>query len=224
MSISLAEVSEVITMIGLVAGGLWAAWSFHKLQRARGAELENRQKLINIQTSQIEQENLRLQRVRQQPQLAIALSVTETPPLADTSTRFLCVTVTLTNEGEQNTNVVFDDSALTVGRAGKSTITDVHRYAPCYFEPHNDKPQAFHERVIKVGQKRQMTLTAPVTEPGLYILQFQAIYFKIPFDDEAKSLKYKVPKDAINAIEQTSYILADKSDASPNAAHKRVNN
>jgi len=43
-------------MVGLVASGLWAVWTFHKLQRVRAAELDDNQKLTAIQKSRIEQE------------------------------------------------------------------------------------------------------------------------------------------------------------------------
>ena len=43
MSISLEQGSEIIKMLGLVGAGLWAAWTFQKLQRVREAEFKNRQ-------------------------------------------------------------------------------------------------------------------------------------------------------------------------------------
>jgi len=64
-------------MVGLVAGGLWAAWTFQKLQRVRAAELA-------LQKSSIEQEELRTRLLRQQPQLDIQIDVAEMAPLTET--------------------------------------------------------------------------------------------------------------------------------------------
>ena len=64
MSLSIEQISDIIKMVGLVAGGLWAAWTFHKLQRVRAAELENNARLTAIQKSSMEQEELRTRLLR----------------------------------------------------------------------------------------------------------------------------------------------------------------
>jgi hypothetical protein len=220
MSVSLQDVSDIIKMVGLVAGGLWAAWTFHKLQKVRAAELEVNQKLTEIQKSRIEQEEIRTRLLRQQPQLAIQLNVAETASLTETFKGVLCVTVTLKNEGEHNLEVAFDDSALTVGRIvfernGEQTIRDVHRSSPWYFASDSDKPQAFSERIFRSGQKRQMALTVPITEPGSHVVQFRTIYCKIPFEGEKPSNKAPL---AIDAIEQMIYFATGKPGESGNAA------
>jgi hypothetical protein len=214
MSVSLEQISDIIKMVGLVFGGLWAVWTFHKLQRVRAAELENNQKLTAIQKSHIEQEELRMRLLRQQPQLAIQLNVAETASLTETCKGFLYVTVILKNEGEQNLRVDFDPSALTVGRMvfeknGGQTI-DVHRFGPSYFSPDSDEPQFFPSRILRVGQKRQMALAVlPITEPGGYIVQFHAVYGKMPFDGEEPSREGPF---LIDAIEQTVYFATGKPD------------
>ena len=143
-------------MAALAVGGLWAAWTFHKLQRVRAAEIDNKVKLAGIDKSRIEQEELRTRLLRQQPQLAVEFNVAETASLPETSKGFLCVTVTLKNEGEQNLEVAFDDSALTVGRIvfeknGRQTIRDVHRSGPWYFAPNSNKPEALPSRILRAG-------------------------------------------------------------------------
>src|SRR5690242_12581657 len=102
MKLSLEQISEIIKMVGLVVAGLWAAWTFHKLQRVRAAVLENEEKLTAIQKSRAEHEELRTQLLRQQPQLAIKLDITETGFLTEKGKNFLCITAVLKNEGEQN--------------------------------------------------------------------------------------------------------------------------
>ena len=38
---TLEQFYEIFKVVGLVGGGLWAAWTFQKLQKARAAELDN---------------------------------------------------------------------------------------------------------------------------------------------------------------------------------------
>jgi hypothetical protein len=220
MSVSLEQISDIIKMVGLITGGLWAVWTFHKLQRVRAAELVNNEKLTAIQKSRIEQEELRTRLLRQQPQLAIELTVTEMASLTQTCKSFLCATVILKNEGEQNLRVAFDPSALTIGRMvfekkGGQTIK-VQRFGPSYFTPDSDEPQFFSERILRIGQKRQMVLAVlPITEPGGYIVQFHAVYSKVPFDGEKPSRKDPF---SIDAIEQTIFFATGNPDKSTSNA------
>ena len=213
---SLEQFSEIIKMLALVSGGLWAAWTFHKLQKVRAAELDNNQKVGQIQKARMEQEELRTRLLRQQPQLAIRLEIAEMASLPETGKSLLCITVTLKNEGEQNLQVSFDDSALTVGRIvfgknGKQGIGDVHRFAPFYFTTDSDVPQTFSDRIIRVGQERKMAIAVlPVAEPGAYFVQFNALYGKVSFDGDKSS-----PKDlaVINAVEQAFVFASGKARA-----------
>jgi hypothetical protein len=212
MVVSIAQISDIVKMVGLVAGGLWVAWTFHKLQKVRAAELENNQRLTAIQKSRVEQEEIGTRLLRQQPQLAIQLNVTETVSPTETCKSFLCVTVVLKNEGERNLQIDFDTSALTVGRRvfekdGKVTI-DVKRYGPSYFTPDNNAPQFLPSRILRAGQQRQMAFAIlPVTEPGGYIVQFNALYYKIPFEGEEPSAEAPF---IIDAMEQTIYFATGK--------------
>jgi len=223
MPVLLGQIPGIITMVGLIGGGLWAVWTFHKLQKVRSAELENNERLSTIQEnlattqkSHIEQEELRTRLLSQQPQLAIELNVTETWSPSGTCKSFLCATVTLKNEGEQNLRVDFDGSALSIGRMvfkknGEQT-TDVRRFGPSYFTSDSDEPKFMSYRIFRVGQKRQIVLAVlPVTEPGAYIVQFHALYSKEPFDGEKPSREgtYR-----IDATEQTVYFATGKPDKS----------
>jgi hypothetical protein len=132
MSLSIEQVFDLVKLVGLVVTGLWAAWTFQKLQKVRAAELENSQRLVEMRKSRIEQDEIRTRLLRQQPQLAIQLSITETPSVTGIPKSILCVTVTLKNEGEQNLQIAFDDSALTVARIdfeknGRQVVSDLHR-------------------------------------------------------------------------------------------------
>jgi hypothetical protein len=213
MSLSLEQIADIIKMVGLVAGGLWAAWTFHKLQRVRAAELENNATLVAIQKSSIEQEELRTKLLRQQPQLDIQLDVVEKAPLTDTYKSSLCVTVILKNEGEQNLEVEFFPSALTIGRIvfdkGGMQVLDVYRFQPISFAaddddfPPSDEPHFMGRRRFRVGQKRKIALgVLPIQVPGAYIVQFQTVYERVPFDGEEPFSEGSIQ---INAIEQTIY-------------------
>ena len=72
-----------------------------------------------------------------------------------------------------------------------------------------------HDRIIRVGQQRHMVLTAiPIVEPGCYIVQFNALYGRIPFDGERLSGEAPV---LIEAVEQRMYFAAANQQASGNA-------
>ena len=211
------QISDIAKIFGLVAAGLWAAWTFHKLQRVRAAELENRVRLTAIQKSATEHEELRTRLLRQQPQLDIQLNVSETGAVTETCKSSLCVTVTLENQGEQNLEIDFLPSTLTIGRMifnndGMATL-DVRRFGPSYFAvigngPPSDEPQPMTQRRLRVGQKRKMALAVlPVQAPGAHVLQFHAVYRKVPFDGEAPFSEDPVQ---INAIEQAFFFATGK--------------
>ena len=217
------QASEVIKMFGLVTGGLWAAWTFQKLQKVRAAELANNKTLTDIQKSRIEQEEIRARLLRQQPQLAVQLNVSETAPSTEPCRSFLCVTVILKNEGEQNLQVDFGPSALTVGRLvfekdGRQKIEDVHRFGASYFIPNSNEPQMLSNRIFKIGQKRQMVLAIlPVTEPGGYLIQFNASFSRTRFDSEERS---EENSDSILAIEQAFYYATGKPPESSSTSER----
>jgi hypothetical protein len=209
MSPSLEQIADIIKIVGLVTGGLWAAWTFHKLQRVRAAELENRARLTAIQRSTIEQEELRTRLLRQQPQLDIQLDVSETGPVTETCKSSLFVTVIVENQGQQNLEVDFLPSALTVARMifdnNEIATLDIRRFGPSYFAvigngPPSNEPQMMTQRRLRVGQKRKMALAVlPIHAPGAYVVQFHAVYRKMPFDGEEP---FRDAPVQINAIEQ----------------------
>lgn len=64
MVVSLEQALEIIKVAGLVAGGLWTAWTFKKLQKNRAAEAEINQKLAETQKSRLEKQEMEAQRRR----------------------------------------------------------------------------------------------------------------------------------------------------------------
>jgi hypothetical protein len=214
------QVSETIKILGLFGSGLWAAWTFQKLQRVRAAELENNQRLSQIRTTQIEHQEVRVRLLRQQPQLAVRLNVTEEASPTDAYKSLLCVSVTLKNEGEQNLRIYFDKSALTVATIGfdkddRQVIGRAKRYPAPYFKTGEDEPQIFSERIFRAGQMRQLTLAVlPVKEPAVYMLQFHALYEREPYDGEKAS---RQDTTQIDAIEQTFCVAAGERSARSDA-------
>lgn len=217
MSMSIEQLVDLVEVAGLVIGGLWVAWTFHKLQRARAAEIDNNLKLIQTQKERIEHDEARSRLLRLQPQLAIRIDAVELAPFASNGKSFLGVTVILKNEGEQNLKVDFDSSALTVGRivftkAGGQKLQDVHRFGPSYLVPESDEPHMLSYRILRAGQARQMALAVlPVTGSAAYLIQFHAVYGRIPFDGQTSSDEKPF---LIDAMEQRFWMLTEKQRAS----------
>ena len=216
MQLAIEQIFELVKVLGLVVGGLWVAWTFHKLQRARAAEIDNSLKLIQTQKQRIEQDEVRTRLLRQQPQLAIRIKAVEMAPFAEDGKSFLGITVVLKNEGEQNLRVDFDASALTVGRivltrSGRQKMEAIDRFGPSYLIPESDVPQLFPYRILRAGQARQMALAVlPVTESAAYLIQFHAVYGKVPFDGQTSSSEKPF---LIDAMEQTFWMPTRKQGA-----------
>jgi hypothetical protein len=187
--LSLEQVSNTIKMIGLVAGGLWTAWTFHKLQKVRAAEVENDRQLAEIQKSRLEQQEVSTRLLGQQPQLAVELAVVERQLPAAQPQACLHITINLKNEGSQNLLIQFDDSALTVGhlilaRNGERKLRELQRSGPMYVPVNSDEPEAITERLLRVGQRRQLAFAVPIAKPGAYFIQFSGVYVRCSFDGE----------------------------------------
>jgi hypothetical protein len=220
-TISLQQISEIMKMAAVVVGGLWAAWTFQKLQKAQAAELGNRAKRTAIETSRVEQEEGRTRMLRQQPQLAIDIKVTETAASAAGYASLLGISVTVKNEGEQNLKIEFGPSPLTVGRIvfqknGEQNL-EIGRFAAPYFSEEKNEPEAFRERLLRAGQRRQMALAVlPVKEASAYMLQFRVRYVRFPFDGENQT-KFDEGL-TIDAVEQAIYFAMGKAAGSGRAA------
>jgi len=194
MHLSLGQVLEVIKVAALVAGGIWTVWIFHKLQSARTAELKNKQTLTEL--------------LRQQPVLDIEIKVAEAVCHTKKARGFLCITVTLKNQGDQNLMAVFDNAALTVGHIvsnndGEQTTDDLWRFGHWYFAPDIEQPQSIPERIFRAGQRRQLAFSVPITEVGGYLIQFHTIYQRWRFEGEQGRNTERSVK--IDAVEQAVF-------------------
>jgi hypothetical protein len=123
----------------------------------------------------------------------------------------LCVTVTLKNEGDLNLEVTFDDSALTVGRIVQDkhhgqTIQALHRSCHWYLPGGGRTGEQLSDpRIFRTGQTRQIPFALEIADPGIYLVQFQAVYQKRPFDDEHAFRKKPL---AIIAFEQKIHVVS----------------
>jgi hypothetical protein len=194
---------ELSKVLGLIIGGLWAAWTFKKLQKARSAELDNNKKLL-------EQRDLVTRALRQQPQLIVRLCVTETAAFAENTMSVISIAAMLKNEGERNMMIEFGHAPLGIGRfsidKGGLELQDVRHYSASYLREGLKEPVPMTERILRAGQSRQMALTMlAVEKPTAFIIQFQAVYSVRPFDGEDTENTEPLK---INALEQTFFLAA----------------
>jgi hypothetical protein len=214
MGLSFEQAAKIVELAALVSGGFWAVYTFYKLQKVRTENLNIEQAVLKIQKD-------RQEFLRKQPLLSIDLKATETGALPAAAGNCLHVTAILKNEGEQNLGMTFEDSVLIVGRInfGKhkdQTFQIVHRCKAVYFTDRNDQALVIPERVFRIGQRRQMEFVVPVVEPGFYMIQFQAVYYRRPFEGERKSVKDPEP---ILAFEQI--VCAATAEVSKLDVHSR---
>jgi hypothetical protein len=168
--------------IAIAVGGLWAAWTFHKLQRTRASEAE-----LNKSLTETRESERRL--VAQEPNLEVEVVEVVEHYVSGTEKGYLAVTVQLSNSGLRNLAVTFEESALRVGRVqpgdeSSKRLLDVNRAGARYFPEHGNKLEQMPPRIFRVGQHRRMLLLARISEPGLYFVQYQVMYQAIEFDME----------------------------------------
>src|SRR6266851_609684 len=59
-SLTFDQLTEIAKIVGLVSAGVWTAWTFHRLQKIRPAELANNKILTDIEKGRIEIEKSRV--------------------------------------------------------------------------------------------------------------------------------------------------------------------
>jgi hypothetical protein len=171
--------------IAIAVGGLWAAWTFHKLQRVRASEAE-----VNKSLAETRETERRL--AAQEPNLEVEFIEVIEHHVSEAEKGYLAVTIQLSNSGLRNLEVIFEKSALLVGRLqpgdeSSMHLLDVNHTGARYLPEHGNKLERMPSRVFRVGQHRRMLLLARISEPGLYFVQCQVIYRAIEFDNEAPS-------------------------------------
>ena len=200
----LEHVRSLVETIGVLGTGAWAAWTFHKLQAVRAAEVDIQGKIAEAKKSDAEKEEIRQRIIGQQPLLDIDIRAKQVGAAGASAPLFLYVIILLKNEGQQNLEVIFDDSALTVARMdldsqNRPEPTKIYRAGPWWVPPKGAHPQKLEERIFRVGQRRRMAFLVPIPSGGIYFVQFQATYGRAPFEGERTSKQEPL---FITAIEQ----------------------
>jgi hypothetical protein len=167
--------------------------------------------------SRIEQQEIR-ERIRsQQPQLAIALEVSESNPSGENYKSILGIMVILKNEGNQNLWVGFNKSTLTIGRLefrknGKQRLISAEHFEPMYIPEQSRVLRTIPWRILRVGQARRMTLAlVPITTFGSYLIQFSATYARATLGENGEETRDD--EIIINAVEQIFYVATGKAAA-----------
>jgi len=218
-SLLLTHAADLLKAVGMVSAGLWVAWTFHKLQKPLAAELDNRKKAVDVQKGRLEQEGLLAGLLGQQPNPEIGIQVTHHADDSSPGHVFLIVTVTIANRGTQNFEMQFTESAVAVarlkaGRGGGLHAAEVCRAAPWRLDDRKADLQMFPLRSFRAGAVRRMVFVARCASPGLFALQFQAGYRRIPFDDDPRP---ESEGPWIGAVEQAFYAIGAQQAATASA-------
>jgi hypothetical protein len=209
--------SDVIKLSGIVVGGAWTLWTYYKLQTEKRKELEIANSIARLRKSELEIETAKRQLLREQPQLGIALGVTG---VVSNKSYIICVDVTLKNEGDLNLEIEFDDAALSVGRITsdvhhRQSVKDLRRSSHWLLPSEGKTAEAVTvPRIFRIGQVRKLVFAVEVGGPGIYLVQFQAMYEEIPFDHDKSRRKSTKP---IIAIEQAIHVVTEHEESTRTA-------
>jgi hypothetical protein len=205
------QASEIVKTIGLVVAGLWTAWTFHRLQKERAAEIANNKQLA--ETEQAASANAETMRklASQQPVMKIDLQVSEHGIATEKSDLGLSVQAHIKNEGQQDFVLQFDDIALTVARVEPSfgerpMLKDVKHFGAWYFNE-NGKFEQIETRRFRAGSARHLALATFPVSKGVYFIQFQASYYQVPFVEEPPR-DGQSKSEARGAYEQMFYFVS----------------
>lgn len=187
---SVQAVKSIVETIAVVIGGLWIAWTFHKLQSVRASEADISNKLREADKSQAETHEAARRLLSQQPNLEIEFDdFLEHTEEGVEGGSFLGVTLHLRNTGSRNLVVEFDETTLSVARfvlrdRELREMSEVYRTAFRWIAERGTTLVPVEYRILRVGQQRQIVVVAPARTPGLYLVQFRALYYMLPFDSE----------------------------------------
>ena len=184
--------TTLITLVGIATPAVWAAWTFQRLQSVRAAEADLNMKVLSGELTRTEIATAERQRVSEQPNLEISFAEVTEHRHPGTGAGCLAVAVCLRNSGLRNLMVYFDRASLAVGLtepSGKAsnTLHDVFRARPAYLPARGSTLEQMPNRVFRAGQSRQVAFVAPVHAPGIYLLQFEAVYHAVGFEGEPES-------------------------------------
>jgi hypothetical protein len=145
ITMDVGMISELVRTLGIVISGLWVAWTFHKLQQTRAAEVkigrdlaetekavadsrkaaaetnkalaDSQKALTDTRKASAEVIDLERRQLSQQPNLEIAfVEIIEHRTSDQPPDVFLSVAIEVRNVGSRNLQMNFSETALTVGR------------------------------------------------------------------------------------------------------------
>jgi hypothetical protein len=91
-----------------------------------------------------------------------------------------------------------------LGADHRQSVRDLRRSGHWYLSSDGKKGESLLDpRLFRIGQVRKIPFVVSISEPGMYLVQFQALYQERAFDDEKPSRKEPV---AIIALEQTAHV------------------
>ena len=150
----------------------------------------------------------------QQPNLDVTFFEIAEHHSSSVDVGFLTVSVQLRNSGVRNFAIIFDKTTVSMSRFDPDDVSrrhmfDVRRMEPMYLPEAGNKLTAMPPRLFRAGQQRNICFVAPVSTPGLYLVQFSALYEVYPFDGEQLPEQSAVP---ILALEQKIVSVTRKHD------------
>jgi hypothetical protein len=175
----LDQAIEILKVVGLVGAGVWAAWTFHRLQRTRAAEIAINKELAETERASIGNAEARRNLISQQPVMNIELHVSEHALATKKCELALCVEANIRNEGKQDFKLSFDAFALTVARVEPSVderpvLKNVKHFGAWYFK-NSGEFEPIGDRRFRVGSARRLALATLPVSKGVYLIQFLAL-------------------------------------------------
>lgn len=182
---------SVVETVAIAVSGLWIAWTFHKLQSVKAAEANilNTLRAADKNAAETQEADRRL--ISEQPSLDIQFLEVVGYRFEEEGGggSFVGLTVELSNLGARNLVVQFEESSLTLARfelgdGNLQKMSNSYRSGVRYLEGRGSRLAELQWRILRAGQRRQIALLAPTPVDGLYLVQFQALYYVLPFDAE----------------------------------------
>jgi hypothetical protein len=110
-----AVIQSLVETIAIAVGGLWVAWTFHKLQSVRAAEANLASTLKATEKTSLDAKESERRLLAQQPNLDISIVDLAQHQSPGSEQRHLALGVNLRNLGSRNLSVEFDKATLSVG-------------------------------------------------------------------------------------------------------------
>ena len=197
---NLADFSDLMTGLAILAGGAWAMFNFTALgklakSRAELANLEldrvNKQKEIEAKVYEHRQKELVIQELEQKARIGSVINVTlqaRQLALPDDASLYVSVVVQIENKGTINTRMVYgeDRKPLSVYPAIAIDDTGVPHFGPPkkYGTLVTTSPGELSPSVnVRAGGSERLYFFFRVKAPGLYLLAFA-----VPVDTDNQSI------------------------------------